>query len=57
MAGNGKSGDKRRHGCVGGRTQSHNPITGLWTKRDTQTAQFTDVKTSGGQFKGVKKEK
>ncbi|WP_336829195.1 hypothetical protein [Sphingobacterium multivorum] len=57
MAGNGKSGGNRRHGYVGGRMQSQNPITGLWNKRDTQTAQFTDVKTSGGQFKGVKKEK
>jgi len=57
MAGNGKSGDKRRHGCVGGRTQSHNPRTGLWTKRDKQTGQFMDVKTSGGKFKGIRKEK
>lgn len=56
MAGNGKSGDNRRLGYVG-RTQSHNPTTGLWTKRDTQTGQFMDVKTSGGKFKGIRKEK
>jgi hypothetical protein len=56
MAGNGKTGDNRRHGYVGGRSQSHNPKTGLWTKRDTQTGQFMDVKTSGGKFKGIRKE-
>lgn len=57
MAGNGKTGDSRRHGYVGGRTQSENPKTGLWTKRDAQTGQFMDVKTSGGKFKGIRKEK
>lgn len=57
MAGNGKTGDNRRHGYVGERTQSQNPVTGLWTKRDTQTGQFIDVKTSGGKFKGIRKEK
>ncbi|GGC18135.1 hypothetical protein GCM10011386_07600 [Parapedobacter defluvii] len=58
MAGNGKTGDNRRHGYVGGRTQSHNPRTGLWTKRDTDTGQFIDTKTSGGKFKGImRKEK
>lgn len=57
MAGNGKSDDNHHHGDVGGRTQSQNPKTGLWTKRDTQTGQFMDVKTSGGKFKGIRKEK
>lgn len=57
MAGNGKTGDNRCHGYVGERSQSQNPVTGLWTKRDTQTGQFMDVKTSGGKFKGVRKEK
>lgn len=56
MAGNGKSGDNRRHGYVSERTQTQNPTTGLWTKRDTQTGKFMDVKTSGGKFKGVRKE-
>ncbi|KKX51792.1 hypothetical protein [Sphingobacterium sp. IITKGP-BTPF85] len=42
---------------MGERSQSQNPVTGLWTKRDTQTGQFMDVKTSGGKFKGVRKEK
>ncbi|ERJ57351.1 hypothetical protein [Sphingobacterium paucimobilis] len=57
MAGNGKSGDNRRHGYVGGRTQFQNPTTGLWAKRDTQTGQIMDVKTSGGKFKGIREEK
>jgi hypothetical protein len=43
MATNGKSGDNRRHGAV---------------KRDTETGQFMDVKTSDkSPFKGVRKEK
>jgi len=57
MAGNGKSGDNRRHGYVGERTQSQNPRTGLWTKRDTNTGQFIDTKTSSGKFKGIRREK
>lgn len=57
MAGNGKTGDNRRYGYVGGRTQFQNPITGLWAKRDTQTGQIMDVKTSGGKFKGIRKER
>lgn len=57
MAGNGKTGDNRRHGYVGGRTQAHNLRTGLWTKRDTETGQFIDTKTSGGKFKGIRREK
>ena len=56
MAGNGKTGDNRRHGYVGRRSQFYNPKTGLWTKRDTQTGQFMDVKTSGGKFKSIRKE-
>lgn len=57
MAANGKTGDNRRHGYVAGRTQSYNPRTGLWTKRNSKTGQFMDTKTSGGKFKGVRKEK
>lgn len=51
-------GDNARVGAVRGRSQSYNPSTGLWLKRDTQTGKFMDVKTSGNtQFKGVRKEK
>lgn len=57
MAGNGKTGDNRRHGYVGERTQFQNPRTGLWTKRDTVTGQFVDTKTTGGKFKGIRREK
>ncbi len=57
MAGNGKSGDNRRHGAVKGRSQVLNPKTKQHVKRDTSTGKFMDVKTSGGKFKGVRKEK
>lgn len=51
-------GDNARVGAVKGRSQSYNPTTGLWTKRDTQTGGFMDVKTSSNApFKGVRKEK
>ncbi|MDV5973971.1 UNVERIFIED_CONTAM: hypothetical protein KB574_09740 [Streptococcus canis] len=46
-----------RKGAVKGRSQSYNPKTGLYTKRDTSTGKFMDVKTTGGKFKGVRKEK
>lgn len=57
MATNPPSGDGHRNGAVKGRTQSLNPKTGLYTKRDTETGKFMDVKTTGGKFKGVTKEK
>ncbi|MBK8642314.1 MAG: hypothetical protein IPN15_08915 [Saprospiraceae bacterium] len=57
MAKNGKSGDGHRNGSVKDRTQVENPKTGLYVKRDTETGQFIDVKTTGGKFKGVRKEK
>lgn len=58
MATNRPVGDNARVGAVRGRSQSYNPSTGLWLKRDTQTGKFMDVKTSGNtQFKGVRKEK
>ena len=57
MAGNGKSGDSRRHGYVGNRTQFENPKMGVWTKRNTEDGQFMDVKQDGSKFKGVRKEK
>ena len=47
-----------RKGMVKERSQIQNPVTGLWTKRDTETGRFIDVKTSSSEpFKGVKKEK
>ena len=45
-------------GAVKDRTQVHNPKTDLWTKRDSDTGRFLDVKTSEKTpFKGVTKEK
>ncbi|ASZ00492.1 TPA: hypothetical protein ACUJK1_001633 [Streptococcus agalactiae] len=56
MAKNGPKGGGRI-GAVKGRSQSHNPKTGLYTKRDTSTGKFMDTKTTGGKFKGVRTEK
>lgn len=50
--------DGARKGAVNDRTQLKNPKTGLWTKRDSETGRFMDVKTSSDKpFKGVTKEK
>ena len=57
MAVNKPIGDGRRIGAVRERSQVLNPKTGLYTKRDANTGQFIDVKTTGGPFKGVRKEK
>ena len=57
MAKNPPPGDNARKGAVKGRSQVLNPITKLYVKRDTETGRFMDVKTSGGKFKGVRKEK
>lgn len=58
MATNGKSGDNRRHGAIRKRSQVKNPKTGIWTKRDSETGQFMDGKTSSKTpFKGVEKVK
>lgn len=55
MAKNGPKGNGRI-GAVRDRSQVQNPKTGLWTKRDTDTGKFMDTKTTGGPFKGVRKE-
>lgn len=47
-----------RKGAVRDRSQLKNPKTDLWTKRNSETGQFMDVKTSSSKpFKGVRKEK
>lgn len=56
MAKNGQPG-KGRIGQVKGRSQAQNPRTGLWTKRDSETGRFIDVKSDGTPFKGVRREK
>ncbi|MCZ8297026.1 hypothetical protein [Flavobacterium sp.] len=57
MAKNGKVGDGHRNGAVTGRSQTYNPTTNQWVKRDTATGRFIDVKQDGTPFKGVTKEK
>lgn len=57
MATNGLPGDDRRHGSVRKRTQLKHPNGKLFIKRDADTGRFMDVKTSGGKFKGVRREK
>ena len=57
MAKNGISGDNRRYGAVKQRSQTFNPVTKQWVKRDTATGRFIDVKQDDAPFKGVRKEK
>lgn len=56
MARNGPKGGGRE-GMVDHRSQTYNPKTKLWIKRNTETGKFIDDKTSGGKFKGVRAEK
>ena len=51
------SGRGFRHGPVTGRSQSKNPATGDYTKRNTQAGRFMDSKEGGSPFKGVRREK
>ena len=57
MATNPPTGDGRRKGAVRQRSQTHNPKTGTWVKRDTTTGRFMDIKSDNKPFKGVRKEK
>ena len=57
MATNPPKGDGHRNGSVRGRSQTYNPKTEQWVKRDTSTGRFMDVKQDGTPFKGVRKEK
>lgn len=57
MAKNGIPNDGHRNGAVKDRSQTLNPKTGLYTKRDTKIGKFMDTKTTGGKFKGVTTEK
>jgi hypothetical protein len=55
MAKNGPPGGGRI-GAVRQRSQTFNPKTEQWVKRDTNNGQFMDVKQNGDPFKGVRKE-
>ena len=57
MATNPPKGDSHRNGAVRDRSQIKNPVTDVWTKRDTDTGRFMDGKQDGQPFKGVRKEK
>ena len=57
MATNKPTGDKARKGAVRKRSQTYNPVTEQYVKRDTDTGRFLDVKEDGKPFKGVRREK
>ena len=57
LAKNHPVGDNARKGAVSDRSQTYNPQTKLWVKRDTNTGRFMDNKQDGTPFKGVRKEK
>lgn len=58
MAKNKPIGDNARIGAVKSRSQTYNPRTDSWVKRDATTGRFMDNKTSANTpFKGVRKEK
>jgi hypothetical protein len=57
MATNPPKGDGHRNGAVRDRSQTHNPKTDQWVKRDNDTGRFMDVKQDKTPFKGVRKER
>ncbi len=57
MAKNAPVGDGRRKGMVKGRSQTFNPATKKWVKRNSKTGKFMGVKQDDTPFKGVRKEK
>jgi hypothetical protein len=57
MARNSPYGDGRRQGAVRDRSQTYNPKTSSWTKRNTKDGRFIDQKADEAPFKGVRKEK
>ena len=57
MATNPPTGDNARKGAARKRSQTFNPVTKQFVKRDADTGRFLDVKEDGKPFKGVRKEK
>ncbi len=57
MAKNHPVGAGHRIGAVRQRSQTYNPVTQQFVKRDTETGRFIDVKQDGTKFKGVRLEK
>lgn len=57
MARNKPPGDDRRIGAVRDRSQTYNPKTERWVKRDADSGRFLDQKSDNAPFKGVRKER
>lgn len=57
MATNPPKGDGHRQGAVRDRSQTYNPQSEHWIKRDTDSGRFIDQKADNQPFKGVRKEK
>lgn len=51
------TGKSYRKGAVKGKSQTYNPVTGQYVKRDATTGRFEATKKDGTPFKGVTKEK
>jgi hypothetical protein len=51
------TGNGFRRGAVRGRSQVRNPLTRLWAKREDTSGRFMSNKTTGGRFKGIRREK
>lgn len=50
------TGNGYRRGSVTGRSQTYNPKTDTYVKRDADSGKFMDQKQDGTPFKGVRKE-
>lgn len=50
------TGKEALKGAVKDRSQSYNPTTGQWVKRDSTTGKFIAAKKDGEPFKGIRKE-
>ncbi len=57
MATNPPTGDGHRYGAVRKRSQTYNPRTKRWVKRNSENGKFIDQKADDKPFKGVRKEK
>ena len=57
MAKNPTPGNNHRKGAVTSRSQTYNPKTDSWVKRNTDTGRFMDQKSDNEPFKGVRKER
>lgn len=57
MAKNPPPGDHHRKGAVADRSQTYNPKTDSWVKRDSGSGRFMDQKADDKPFKGVRKER